>query len=297
MILQQAIKEASDLDHDTQQEPQSEIDPVHQEITNIIKEDLQFLLPLIKEYPKCYWLWNHRKWLLKRAGELLPSVVATKFWQGELVLDSKMLGYDSRNFHGWSYRREIVAALQQLEDERPAVSLLEQEFAYTTKMVKANLSNFSAWHNRSRLIAPLLDERQASGPERREVLDRELDFITQALYTDPYDQSLWFYHQNLISIVLSSDTPLGDVIPDLTSRERQNLLVAQLDTLRDMEQDATDCKWVYQYLLTYSLDCQKIAFDNQRASQKEMRTWLDNLARLDPLRRARWYDLGRAIGL
>jgi geranylgeranyl transferase type-2 subunit alpha len=71
-----------------------------------------------------------------------------------------MLSLDSRNFHGWGYRRTVIAALESngLDQGKPGVtdvagqSLVEEEFTYTTKMIETNLSNFSAWHNRSKLI-------------------------------------------------------------------------------------------------------------------------------------------------
>jgi geranylgeranyl transferase type-2 subunit alpha len=90
-------------------------------------------------------------------------------WQEELALVGMMLVKDSRNFHGWRYRRIVVDHL-----ESPALSgtsMAEAEFAYTTKMINASLSNFSAWHSRSKLIPRLLDERNADATARRQFLD------------------------------------------------------------------------------------------------------------------------------
>lgn len=89
------------------------------------------------------------------------------------MLAGKMLSLDSRNFHGWGYRRTVIAALERLlsqTDEMPN-SLAEREFEYTTKMINVNLSNFSAWHNRSKLIPRLLNERGADNVARRKFLD------------------------------------------------------------------------------------------------------------------------------
>jgi len=90
-----------------------------------------------------------------------------------------MLSLDSRNFHGWGYRRTVIAALESngLDQGKPGVtdvagqSLVEEEFTYTTKMIETNLSNFSAWHNRSKLIPRLLDEREADVTTRQHFLD------------------------------------------------------------------------------------------------------------------------------
>lgn len=84
-----------------------------------------------------------------------------------------MLNLDSRNFHGWGYRRVIVKALESENNgsKDRGDSMAEAEFEYTTKMIRANLSNFSAWHYRSKLIPRLLDERQADDKARLEMLD------------------------------------------------------------------------------------------------------------------------------
>ena len=84
-----------------------------------------------------------------------------------------MLSLDSRNFHGWGYRRTVVNALEspELQADGSASTLTEKEFNYTTKMINTNLSNFSAWHTRSKLIPKLLAEKQADKVARRKFLD------------------------------------------------------------------------------------------------------------------------------
>src|SRR5204862_3239927 len=119
--------------------------------------------------PKCYWIWNYRVWLLQEATARLDPAMARRLWEEDLKLVSMMLVKDSRNFHGWRYRRIIIAEL-----ESPALdgtSMVESEFEYTTKMIKSNLSNFSAWHNRICLIPRVLNERNANFEARRKMLN------------------------------------------------------------------------------------------------------------------------------
>ena len=145
----------------------------HDAIVNLISDDLAFLLPLLRKFPKCYWIWNYRLWLLEESTRLLPTAEAHKFWRQELALAGKMLSLDSRNFHGWGYRRTVVQALEstELSSQEPINSMAEQEFGYTTQMINSNLSNFSAWHTRSKLIPRLLNERGADNEARRRFLD------------------------------------------------------------------------------------------------------------------------------
>lgn len=140
---------------------------------NLISDDLAFLIPLLRKFPKCYWIWNYRLWLLEEATRRLPPEKVRKSWQQELALAGKVLSLDSRNFHGWGYRRTVIAALEsdELQNATTVKTMTEQEFEYTTKMINSNLSNFSAWHNRSKLIPRLLDERAADGAARRKFLN------------------------------------------------------------------------------------------------------------------------------
>lgn len=103
-----------------------------------------------------------------------------------MLLVEKMLSRDSRNFHGWGYRRIVLDGITSLssllrksedkkegdeEEEEEEESLAEQEFKYTTDMIMRNMSNFSAWHQRSKLIPQVLRERKATAEERRTFLD------------------------------------------------------------------------------------------------------------------------------
>lgn len=162
------LRNANVVSSPTAHEPQSSND-----IAELISADLTFLFPLLRKFPKCYWIWKYRLWLLEEASNLLPKVDCIKFWMQELALVGKLLNLDSRNFHGWGYRRTVVAAIEsnQTRIDEPFQNMTEQEFRYTTRMIEANLSNFSAWHSRSKLIPRLLNEQAANGMARQEMLD------------------------------------------------------------------------------------------------------------------------------
>ena len=144
-----------------------------QYIEDLISSDLDFLLPLLRQFPKCYWIWGYRSWLLNESTRLLAVSASRRLWQQDLGLASKMLSLDSRNFHGWGYRRMLIKALEssELRLDGSTGSMAEAEFKYTTKMIESNLSNFSAWHNRSKLILRFLDEQQADDDARFKSLD------------------------------------------------------------------------------------------------------------------------------
>ncbi|KAJ4368871.1 Rab geranylgeranyltransferase [Neocucurbitaria cava] len=270
----------------------------------LLQADLQLTFALLRKFPKCYWIWNHRNWLLQQGEALMGAEAARKLWSGELQLINKMLHADSRNFHAWSYRRFVLSQLERLTPAEAesatgdtSRSLAESEFEYTTRMIKTNLSNFSAWHNRSQLIPQLLHERNANPKVRRSFLDSELSLICEAINTDPFDQSIWFYHQYLLSILSPSCPPNQAVVYDLTNGERQRYYEHEMDYIREILEDETDCKWIYEALLRLAEASLDVDAGTGSVTTKDMRSWLGELKRLDPLRRGRWDDLERRLNV
>ncbi|ERF70499.1 hypothetical protein EPUS_07356 [Endocarpon pusillum Z07020] len=263
------------------------------QILDIIQLDLQFLLPLLMQFPKCYWIWNHRIWLLQQATSLLPAAKARPIWEEELRLAGKMLSRDNRNFHGWGYRRMIINSLES--EALNGKSMATNELDYTKKMISTNLSNFSAWHNRTKLILRILDEKCADDDERKQMLDEELALIHKAL-CDPYDQSLWFYHQNLLC-AFDPDQASETLAPHLTSAERLEYIFEELEFIKEMLDDVTDCKWIYQALIECRVLIAKTQHGMSKQDQEEVKAWLIELRKLDKLRNGRWVELGQKLGI
>lgn len=266
----------------------------------LVQGDLLLTFALLRKFPKCYWIWNHRNWVLREAESILGADAAHQLWLGELQLVNKMHQADSRNFHAWSYRRFVVAQLERLATSAHATtsgSLVESEFNYTTKMIKTNLSNFSAWHNRGKLIPRLLGEGNADSKTRRALLDAELALICEAINTDPFDQSIWFYHQYLISTLSPSCPPEDLIVSDLNNGERQKYYEHEMEYIKEILDDEADCKWIYEALLYLAEAYLEVEGGTKAFTTKDMQSWLDELKRLDPLRKGRWEDLGRRLDL
>lgn len=277
----------------------NEIDAISSECHQSLQADLEFILPLLMQYPKCYWIWNHRLWLLQQISERCPTEVTKAYWQGELGLVSKMLTRDSRNFHGWSYRRIVIAALRKATavEDRSGLNLTEQEMAYTTTMIEKpkGLSNFSAWHQRSKLMPQLLDERHADQSARRKAFDEELAKVEDALYVDPPESSLWHYHQYLMTELVDKELSCFGVF---SREERQQYLVARREVLDEMLRDyGDDCKWIYQALIDVALKSRGVDKDSTICTKEDVGSWLDRLQAIDALRRGRWNDLRAKLEL
>ncbi|KAI1798655.1 protein prenylyltransferase [Daldinia bambusicola] len=252
-----------------------------------LQSELAFTIPLLLEFPKCYWIWKYRRWLLEQAIVRLPAAVARNIWEAELALASKMLTKDRRNFHAWGYRRNVVAML-----ESPSLdgkSMVEDEFAYTRRMIKDDLSNFSAWHSRSQLILRLLDERDANDAARKVFLEGELDLVREALNVGPEDQSLWYYHQYLVSQIVNR-TGQPTIAPALTTAERTAYVKKEIDDIKDLLEDYRDVKWIYESLLEYTIALK--GFGEQVEDPAE---WLAKVRALDPMRAGRWDDVEKQL--
>ncbi|KAK7114802.1 hypothetical protein V1264_000794 [Littorina saxatilis] len=151
------------------------------ELQKLYRGELDFLEMCLKVNPKSYGTWHHRSFVMDHMPQ--PD------WARELELCNLFLQFDERNFHCWDYRRFVV--------KRSKVAAVE-EFDFTTSKISSNFSNFSSWHYRSKLL-PILhpDPTQPSGIAPH-VIQSEFELVQNGLYTDPDDQSNWFYHKWLL---------------------------------------------------------------------------------------------------
>ncbi|WQF81279.1 hypothetical protein CDEST_06293 [Colletotrichum destructivum] len=265
------------------------------EVVATLKNELNFTIPLLLEFPKSYWIWKYRSWLLQQAVDLLPRPLARRVWQEELGLVSKMLSKDRRNFHAWGYRRKVVTVLESAA--LGGESLVESEFAYTTSMIKMDLSNFSAWHSRSNLMSRLLEERGADDAVRQKFLEDELSLVREALNVGPEDQSLWFYHRFLVQDMTEADSR-SKIAPNLSRDQRARYVRCEIDGIKELLEDYDDIVWIYKALLDYTIALPKLeerAPDNGEVA--ELGAWMAEVRRLDPMRNGRWDDLEKECGL
>lgn len=121
----------------------------------------------------------------------------------------------------------------------------------------------------------------------------ELDLIHRAL-CDPYDQSLWFYHQNLMC---TFDPSLSDqtMAPNLSNIERLEYLRREIDEIQDMLDGAEDCKYIYQALIDCTLLARKVEGTMSGTDKENILSWLSELKKLDPLRCGRWLDFEKSL--
>ncbi|CAJ0965003.1 unnamed protein product [Ranitomeya imitator] len=160
-----------------------------EEMRSLYLSELSFLQNCLRVNPKSYGTWYHRCWIMKHMPE--PD------WARELTLCNQFLEIDERNFHCWGYRRFVAQSFHVPPSD---------ELEYTSDLITKNFSNYSSWHYRSKLLPQIHPDPQHLGRATEKVLLSELELVQNAFFTDPNDQSAWFYHRWLLG---RADLPLS----------------------------------------------------------------------------------------
>ncbi|XP_045610595.1 geranylgeranyl transferase type-2 subunit alpha [Procambarus clarkii] len=149
----------------------------------LLKGEMTLVENCLMKNHKSYGAWHHRCWVM----ENFPSPP----WAAEIALCDKYLKADERNFHCWDYRRFVVAG----SDQQP-----EDELKVSQHLIEHNLSNYSAWHYRSKLLPQVYPPPpNTPHPISENALIKELKTVVEAVFTDPSDQSPWFFLQWLVN--------------------------------------------------------------------------------------------------
>ncbi|KAI5954731.1 BET4 [Candida theae] len=282
----------------------------HAQLTQILNDELKFVMAQLRKFPKVYWIWNHRRWCLFKLVDLKQVN-----WGFEFKTVGKMLELDQRNFHGWQYRRFVVENLEleklksdQGDDEVLRLNL--DEFDYTTAKISIDFSNFSAWHNRTKLI-PKIYELAKQNPSSAaaidhpslhlfqsplSILNNDLELIKTGIYMSPEDNSVWSYLYWLLSdeFFVNAFNASG---ADNDQNDYKQLLQQQIDLINEineLEKEDTGQE---------NVGCLKALFkitelkEREDVNKDEMRVILQKLIKLDELRKGRqdYLDISSAL--
>ncbi|KAE9317007.1 hypothetical protein PF008_g18860 [Phytophthora fragariae] len=227
------------------------------EMQEMAKTELKLTLDALQRNPKSYSAWFQRQWVIDRGlGDL----------KKEIGLCDKLLDLDERNFHCWNYRRH-VCKLAGVSDE--------DQLAFTTQKIEQNFSNYSALHHRSISLPE---------PLTADLLFDEIGLVQQAVFTEPDDQSAWFYYRWLLTSILEMvESSAEDAAGFLKSQ------VQWLDELLEMEMEA---KWVVVTLADLHYRLGAITdVDGWNESKKKSVELYERAIELDPDHRRYYQDM------
>nr|CCA16035.1 geranylgeranyl transferase type2 subunit alpha putat [Albugo laibachii Nc14] len=178
------------------------------------KEELKLTFEALQRNPKSYAAWFHRQWVLDK--NLVENV------QKEILLCEKLLDLDERNFHCWNYRRYVAKKLGMGAEE---------ELQFSTIKIEQNFSNYSALHHRS-ISLPV--------PLTKDIILEEINLVQQAVFTEPDDQSVWFYYRWLIQNAV--DLENNETVSE--SCQLHSFIHSQITWVRELYVMEASAKWV-----------------------------------------------------
>lgn len=210
--------------------------------------------------------WHHRLWIADRF---------VMDFESELQLCTDFLRADQRNFHCWNYRRAI--------HQRSGIPN-QSEFKYSTEKIQENFSNYSAFHHRSCYL-------KDSGMDIDMLIENECSVVENAIFTEPDDQSAWWYQQFLFTWLYSKYNELGVSLESyISSLERH---IGTVQSLLELEPTS---RWAMNSLvfLVDMFDRVKLANSEETYSldQSELhllrKNLLQQLCTIDPFHKNRY---------
>jgi hypothetical protein len=226
--------------------------------------------------------------------------------------------------------KSIVALSQEELD-----TIIINEWDFTTSKIHDNFSNGSAFHYRSKLLPLILESRLTAsandeGNSNRRYatilgLAREEweSILLNAIFTEPDDQTPWWYHRFIVSWMKPSSNSNNDNInkdDDDNVQECEKLLYEMADSLRELlevekendvllppegndeninnedESKGAKCKWAYiglHLVLSTILELFTSRVEDESVVDLRMegKDCLMELMRIDPNRKERYQNL------
>lgn len=167
-------------------------------------------------------------------------------------------------------------------------SLLNSEFDFTTRKIQQNFSNGSAFHYRSKLLPYV----RSCTADHSVSLSDELELAHNAMFTEPDDQTAWWYYDFLLTEYASprdsigSDADPGDgrALTEQIDLEQEKEMLEEL-----LEAEGGQSKWAL--LALYHVFSYMDGDDNNDERESRRREVLETLQVLDPDRRVRYQDM------
>jgi geranylgeranyl transferase type-2 subunit alpha len=250
----------------------------NEKIKNDIIRDQELLISTegIKKNPKSYGAWYHRQWIAERF-----DIDITK----ELELCKLFLKEDQRNFHCWNYRRFIVT----LGNIKP-----DLEYEFSNEKIKENFSNYSAFHHRSVYIVLIIKNNNYNLDIMKDLVNEEIDIITNAIFTEPDDQSSWWYLLFLFkfinNFIYNSNDNSTNTECETAKVWFHDILTNMITTIKELLHEESECTWALKSLINiidiYKTNNHKI--ENIKQLLNDRNEYILLLMKIDPVHKNRY---------
>lgn len=232
---------------------------------HVVERELNVSSDAIKKNPKSYCAWHHRLWVWSKVDIDISK---------ELELCDRFLTMDQRNFHCWNYRRAIIR-LGKIDHL--------SEISFSMKKIEENFSNYSAFHHRSVYIKDTVCDLAVG-------LQEELGIVHNAIFTEPDDQSAWWYYQFLMNWAKAAGESNAESLCVF-----RTILSEEIETIRSLRELENESKWamvtqafLLQMLVNISTACE---VDQLEETRSERCSLLRKLCELDTSHRNRYLSM------
>ena len=149
--------------------------------------------------------WNYRSWVINSQLDQYDEIEKAHKLKAELkVKKEKDIVKEENPDEGEKETKEENHEKEPKEFIALEMKMkkLKEEFEMTSQMIEKNFSNFSAWHYRSKLLLKIHKDNGSQYKVPLDLIQKELDKIKHAIFTEPNDQSPWNYHRWLVSLLV-----------------------------------------------------------------------------------------------
>jgi len=217
-----------------------------------LNQELSFVGKLIKEHPKNYQVWEHRRIIVEKS----------RIYNNELHFTNELLSEDSKNYHPWQYRQWLLKTF----------SLWARELDYVDNMIEEDIRNNSAWNQRYFVISHTTRFTD-------EIIEQELDFVMSKIRLCIDNESSWNYLRGIARLRTERDDRIEHFCQQLYDLFKNN------DNIHCPQYQS-------RFLLAYmveSIDA-KCQDHNSPQEQQQLKTKLIELceklaSNIDPIRR------------
>ena len=199
--------------------------------------------------------------------------------------------------------------------------IIMNEWDFTTSKIQDNFSNGSAFHYRSKLLPLILKFRSSPSSSRHEAISLVRDewdnILLDAIFTEPDDQTVWFYHRFIVAWAMRNIANVGNSEDNAeVLEEYEGLLYDMVDSIQELidvekedslqgndesrhESKGAKCKWAFlgMHLVLSTLMELKLNNSCEENNEESLELHdrasdcLDELIIIDPDRRERYQIL------
>lgn len=244
----------------------------------LLKSELELCTELLQYDERNFHAWQHRASIVQRLQRMIQY----------------LHNNDASTNNNTDSKQQQEACDASLLSACESLVTTEGLFAYTIEKINSNHSNYSAWHYRSHLvtlsIAPLdknnnnntshttsndessSTQSMSNNNAALALLRQELKLVTTALYTEPSDQSAWFYHRWCLSaLALMCGGPTHRCLPLFVQLlPAPPALMKRLQLHKQQSQHAMPNAPLIQQSESNSLDHLLVILESESASLTEL---------------------------